>query len=437
MKRHGKLMSAAATFAAIALMAGCSGGDSGGSGGDGGEVQALIDEAQGMTNDELYAKAIEESKGKTMYGIGNSSRGASAGENFVAMLKDIDSSYDGQIEWSQPKQNSIFTTLTSDNQSSEHTYSMTLIQDGNQIQTKMINTGVLLNFIPKDWKDAEGVDVEANGTPLTLQTLSKVFMINNLGSKDYTNVWDFVAEGEKPLFMGVNSEPVGKNFLYMLTKDTYADRLKAAYEELPADEQSQFSGTIDEMEAEADDLGLEAENAKYGLAWVQHWAEQYNEETDDGPIAQALVNQSAAGETGLLVYSKLRSIEESTNSSVKNVTIAAYQDDYTGFGGYGYKHFLMVPATSPLPWTGMAFNAYMVTETDGFDAWGKDIGGYSANPAVNQDHSDEGGTEMPQMNDRGYEWWGSEDGGGLVIEEPGYASDVAPAMADWVDARVS
>lgn len=57
-----------------------------------------------MTNEELYAKAIEESNGKTLYGIGNSSRGKTAGASFIEMLQKIDPSYTGTIEWSQPEE---------------------------------------------------------------------------------------------------------------------------------------------------------------------------------------------------------------------------------------------------------------------------------------------------------------------------------------------
>ncbi|MGP5305780.1 hypothetical protein [Brachybacterium alimentarium] len=399
-------------------------------------MQKLIDEAQELSNEELFKKAIEESDGKTMYGIGNSSRGSTAATAFIETLQEIDSSYRGTVEWSQPKNNSIFTTLNADMDSRSHTYSMTLIQDGNQIQSKMIDTGNLLNFIPKEWKDAEGVDVAENGTPLALQTISKVFMVNNLGNKEYTNVWQFVADGEKPLFMDVNSEPVGKNFLYMLTQGTYADQVKAAFDALDASEQAQFTPTVEAMQEEAASLGLEAENAVYALAWIRRWVAQYNKQTDDGPISQELVSQSAEGETGLLVYSKLRSIEESSQSSVNNVTIAAYQDGYVGFGGYAYKHYLMIPKTSPLPWTGMAFNAFMATTTEGFDAWGKDIGGWSANPQINQDHSDDGGDEFPGLNDRGYDWWLADDGGALVLEDPEYSAQVSADLGDWIDANV-
>ncbi len=411
------------TFAALAAQAG--------------SVEEIIAQAQAMTNEDLYKKAIEESNGKVMYGIGNSSRGKTAGESFVALLKTIDPNYTGTIEWSQPKNNSIFTTLNADIKSAQHIYSMTLIQDGNQIQSKMLDTGNLLNFIPKEWAEAEGVDQAANGYPLALQTLNKVFMFNNTSGAVFTNCWDFVAEGQAPLFMGVNSELVGKNFLYMLTQDTYANYLKDAFDALAPEKQAYFQTTVAEVSADVETLGLTAENAKYGLAFIKLWCEQYNEQTDDGPICNTLVTTSAAGQAGLLVYSKLRSVEESAEASVNNVAIAAYQDDYTGIGGYAYKHYLQVVKTSPLPWTACAFIAYMTTTKEGFSAWGKDMGGYSANPACNQDHSKDGFVDgvdtYPAKNDRGYEWWTSAEGGQLVVEDPAYCAQVSFDLGDWID----
>ncbi len=401
------------------------------------EVEKIIAEAETMTNEELFKKAIEESNGKTLYGIGNSSRGATAGEGFIEELKKIDPSYSGIIEWSQPKNNSIFTLLNADITSATHTYSMTLIQDGNQIQSKMIDTGNLLNFIPKDWRDADGVDVEDAGTPLTLQTLNKVFMFNNLGDKVYDNCWDFVAADSNPLFMGVDSEPVGKNFLFMLTHDKYATWLKEAFDKLPAEEQAYFQKTIDEVADDVAGLGLEGENAKYALAWIKLFVQSYNEQTDDGPISNELTSSSAVDESGLLVYSKLRSIEESNTVSRNNITVAAYQDDYDGIGGYAYRHYLMIPKTSPLPWTACAFISYMTTSEDGFYAWGKDIGGYSANPNINIDHSEDGYVDgeltFPAMNDKGFDWWTSADGGQLVVEDPVYCAKVSFNMSDWID----
>ena len=85
-------------------------------------VQAIIKEAEGMTLSELAQKAIEESNGKTFYGLGNSSRGKTALPNFIAYLQTIDPSYTLTPEWSQPKNNSIFTMLAADGVKAEGTY---------------------------------------------------------------------------------------------------------------------------------------------------------------------------------------------------------------------------------------------------------------------------------------------------------------------------
>ena len=50
-------------------------------------MQQIIKEAEGMTWEELAQKAIEESKGKTFYGVGNSSRGKSALPLFIEALR--------------------------------------------------------------------------------------------------------------------------------------------------------------------------------------------------------------------------------------------------------------------------------------------------------------------------------------------------------------
>ena len=404
------------------------------------ETQKIIREAQTMTLEELAKKAIEESNGAMFYGVGNSSRGKTALPLFIAYLQTIDPSYNMEFEWQQPKNNKIFDQLTADSLKDTGTFAMTLIQDGNQIQSKMVQTGILDTFIPKDWADANGTTAADYKGYLPLQTLNKVFMFNNTGDKSYDNCWDFVAEGEHGLYMDIDSEIVGKNFLYMLTEDTYAAWLKEAFEALPADEQAYFQPTIKAMESEAEDLGLGADGA-YALAWIKLWVESYNAQTDDGPICNTLVDKSATNQFGLLVYSKLRSVEESDTVSKNNIDVAAYNDGYTGIGGYGYCHYLFVTDNSPLPWTACAFIAYMTCTEDGFSAWGKDMGGYSSNPLVaeateaTRNHKQGGYVDGVSVfeckNDRGYEWWTTD--GKLVLEDPEYCASVAFTVGSWIE----
>ena len=405
-------------------------------------TQQIIQEAQGMTLEELAQKAIEESNGKTFLGVGNSSRGTSALPLFIEYLQSIDPSYTMEFEWQQPKNNKIFDQLTADSLKDTGTFAMTLIQDGNQIESKMVQTGILDTFIPKDWAEANGTTPEEYQGYLPLQTLNKIFMYNNTGSKSYDNCWDFVAEGEHGLFMDIDSEIVGKNFLYMLTRDDYAAMLKEAFDALSAEEQAYFQPTINEMASEAESLGL-GENGKYALAWIKLWVGSYNAQTDDGPICNTLVDQSATDQFGLIVYSKLRSVEESASVSKNNITVAAYNDGYTGMGGFGYCHYLFVTDNSPLPWTACAFIAYMTCTADGFSAWGKDIGGYSSNPEVAAEneaiyHHETGGmaedgttVEYAALNDHGYDWWTNE--GKLVLEDPEYCASVSFTVGSWIE----
>ena len=405
-------------------------------------TQKIIKEAEGMTMEELAKKAIEESNGKMFYGVGNSSRGKTALPLFIDYLKTIDPNYNMEFEWQQPKNNKIFDQLTADSLKETGTFAMTLIQDGNQIHSKMVQTGILDTFIPKDWADANGVTADTYTGYLPLQTLNKVFMYNNTGSKTYDNCWDFVAEGEHGLYMDIDSEIVGKNFLYMLTDEKYATWLKEAFDALSDSEKAYFQPVINAMESDAADLGLGA-NGKYALAWIKLWVESYNAQTDDGPICNTLVDKSATDQFGLLVYSKLRSVEESSSVSVNNIDVAAYNDGYEGIGGFGYCHYLFVTDNSPLPWTACAFNAYMSCTADGFSAWGKDMGGYSANPKVAADNeakfnhktggmAEDGTTvKFAAKNDHGYDWWTTD--GKLVLEDPNYCASVSFTVGSWIE----
>ena len=146
--------------------------------------------------------------------------------------------------------------LESDSKSSNPQFGMTLIQDGAQIKSKMIDTGILLNYVPKEWREAEGTSMEENGNPLALQTLSKVFMYNvaDDANKKVDNVWEFVADKQAPMFMGLQSEPIGFNFLLMLTSETYIPLVKGAFDALSAEEKAYFQPKVDALKAKAKEL---------------------------------------------------------------------------------------------------------------------------------------------------------------------------------------
>lgn len=399
-------------------------------------TEKIIAEASEMSLLDLFKKALAESNGKTLYALANSSRGVAAAAAFIDEVRLVDPSYSLKVDWFCPKNNTIFSLLSSDAGKVSPKYSMTLIQDGDQIKRKMMDTGLLLNFIPKEWRESRLTDKENDSNPLALQTLNKVFEFNNLGGRAYRNVWDFVRAGERPLFMGTDGECVGRNFLCMLTKDEYSAYLEDAYLALGAKERAYFSPYLTEAASLMTTLGFSNPNAKYGLAFARLWGEQYSAAIDDGPVCEEICSSSGRGKTALIVYSKFRSIKETPLSSVNNVTVAAYQEGYKGIGGFAYKHYLQVCRNSPLPWTACAFIAYMVTSKDGFAPWGKDMGGYPSNPACSQSHETDGVVDgvnkFPVKNDRGAQWWLSKDGGRLVVEDPSYVAAHSSTFFDWL-----
>ena len=453
--KKSKLFAVAGLALAGAVLSACGGGGGGAAPqvsyiiDENNEVYKVIKQAQTMDAKDLYKKAMEEINGKEFTGIGNSSRGKTAKEYFINYLKGLDKDgkespeiraafpyynpdFSCKINWTQPKENSIFTMIDTDIKAANHQISMTLIQDANQIAAKEINTGNFYNYVPKEW-----VGAEENRAPFALQSLNKIFEFNNRGNKEFKNCWDFVRTGEAPMFMAPASEPVGRNWLIMLTQKKYSDILMNAVSSLPEAEKSRINKEADGLAAKAKEFGLDGTSGKYGLAYAKLWVSQYAQRTDDGPICNELVTTAAAGSSACLVYSKLRSIEETETSSKKNVTVAAYQEGYKGIGGYMYKHYLQILKTSPYPWTSCAFIHFMTCTHDGFAAWGKDIGGYCSNTTkgVNQDHSKDGGTDFPVLNDRGYDWWtGTGEGkGNLVIEDGAYCASVELTVGTWLD----
>ena len=408
------------------------------------QVDDIIKEAQGMTLEQLAKKAIEESKGKAFFGLGNSSRGKDAIPKFIKYLQTIDPSYNLTFEWQQPKNNKIYDQLIADAAKEKGTFAMTLIQDGTQFKPKMLDTGFLKRFVPKEWAKANGYDLETYKGYVPLLMLSKVFEYNCRGEMAYKNCWDFVYKGVRPLFMYAATATVGMNFLYMLTSPKYAAVLKQAYDALPQEKKDYFDKTIEEVAKDAEYFKLD-QNGKYALAWIKLWMKQYNGQTDDGPICNILISSSAKDKCGLLVYSKLRSVQESANVSLNNVKVAAYEDDYVGIGGFGYCHYLFVTDNSPLPWTACALINYLTTQQNGFEAWGKDMGCYSSNPmidALNEEiHNHQKGgyvdgqNKYEVKNDRGKYWWeSSQKGCGcLVLEDPEYCTKVAFTIGRWID----
>ena len=139
-----------------------------------------------------------------------------------------DSTVDGQI----------YTKLLTEIESGvTNGYDGALVQDGYQLQMKGINTGYFVNYIPKEWAEANDTNKELNGNPFSLQYNMKTWMTHNLPSSSnkvvIDNVWDITADTYKGKIqtMDPRNENVNMDWLIMLTQDKWCDVLKEAYED--------------------------------------------------------------------------------------------------------------------------------------------------------------------------------------------------------------
>ena len=73
-------------FALIAIPVSASGSGESAASAELSPVEEIIQQAEGMSMEELAKKAIEESNGKMFYGVGNSSRGKSSPISRLSIL---------------------------------------------------------------------------------------------------------------------------------------------------------------------------------------------------------------------------------------------------------------------------------------------------------------------------------------------------------------
>ncbi len=197
-----------------------------------------------------------------------------------------------------------------------------------------------------------------------------------------------------------------------------------------------------------EDYASYGELKKYAYAFIAGFIKRASFAGDDGDIINPLSKKTADGSAAWIVYSKMNNIEETEDVSKKFLVSPALGKDNTdgatatmnmkGFSGFMYKHYLMVSSITKHPYTTCAFINYLATTSDGFKAWGKDIGDYPSMPSVDVNRRKFGHGEFvtnekgektwkqddtkenvfPVMNDPSGDWWVNT--GKAIVEDPEY-----------------
>ena len=323
-------------------------------------IDNLAKAASKMTEEELIAKAKEESGAFLAYG--NTSRITKAVENFKEK-------YGSQINLTEAtgtklSDTEIYTSLTNEYSVADNSKgaSFVLVQDSASLASYRENSNILTNYYPES---LVGKLDENELVPLTHQYINKLFMWNNTAGEDapkFSNVWELTEAKykNKIYFKSPKSEQVNMNFLTMLTSDEWVGKLTTAYKS--------YFGT---------DYVADSKYESIAYKWIAEFLANADTSsyTSDTKMASGLSQTTNSDKVGLFVLSKLR------DSSVlsDNLTVGAWEENsITPFAGFMYAIYAQVATNAPRPYTAMLFTNYLMT-AEGFNPWGGSIGGYSSN----------------------------------------------------------
>lgn len=379
-------------LAACTILTGC---NHGGIGGNSNLKNETIIAAEGMTYDELLAKAKEEVGNGTVSVYGNSSQLEKALKKFTEETGiKVNNTKEGDAD--------IYNHLSTAFQSNTYIADMVLLQDGNMLQSEMLDPGYLLNFIPKE---ASGTIADDDTVPMAAVYLNKIFMYNNFNAegtehslKNYiTNVWQLAGTAAdkghiaNPSFKTPTTENVNMNFLVMLTSDAYVAKLKTAYKN--------FYGK---------DYVEEKAYKNIGYKWVAEFLKNSQAHSSDGTACKD-VAKAKGGTVALVNYNKIKDLKGDDVYGAENVNNLSFPSlelgdkKVDGFGGFCYKMYSMVAANAKYPYAACALVSYITSKAGFENAWGAKAGYYSTN-----------NTTKIASNDKKIAWWKER----LVVEDP-------------------
>lgn len=370
------------------------------SGGQKDERRAEIIDAEGLSYAELVEKAKTEVGENEVVVYGNSSQLVKALTKFTTETGiKVKSVKEGDAD--------LYNHLGAAFQSGQYICDMALLQDGNKLQTEMLDTNYMTNFVPKDVKDLVADDDEA---PMAAVYLNKIFMYNNTkdgvqgGLTNYvTNVWQLAGTAAdaghiaNPSFKTPSTENVNMNFLAMLTSPKWVEKLTAAYKDFYGVD---YDGSKDNFQ-------------NIGYKWVAEFLKNSQAHSSDGTACKN-VAKGQVGSIALVNYNKIKDCKGSGVGAedVKNLSFPSLELGETkvkGFGGFCYKMYSMVATNAKYPYAACALVNYITSKAGFENAWGTLAGYYSTNSST-----------AIASNDKEIAWWKDR----LVIEDPSYVASV-------------
>ena len=427
----GRLLLAALSLTALA---GCNNGNKNA------DVSKALADAETLTQDKLFEKAAKElGSSNKLRVLATTSRGGKPAvkDLFLKKLQAYNADIKDPLDYQTTVDGQVYDKINSGIKTNNVIADCAVLQDGYQLSTKGKD---YLNFVPKEWKEAKGVNTKRDSKPFALQYNFKTIMYNNKGLSDFKidNVWDLTDSSMKGKIdtMNPNNENVNMDFLIQLTSDEMNNELKAAYEDTATrNSDVDLSKYADKGEK------------KYAYAFIDKFITNSVFYEDDGKAITHLA--STPGTVGWIVYSKLLKVEESAQISKKDIVVAALgatNDDkeaktssIKGFSGFMYKHYLQVMPNCAYPYAAAAFFSLISTNADAYKVWGNDVGDYPTLPSINVDRTKNGYKDnanlYPCLNDKSSDWW--IDTAKAGVEDPSFIGSNYDSVINFIDASIS
>lgn len=336
------------------------------------------------SRDELVKLAQKEG---TLTIYTNSSRHSNAGETFEKM-------YGIKVSSTQLKDTEIIEKISREAAAGVKGADLVFVQDSGRVYGELIEPGYAVNYIPPAMA---GIIPEEDLNPLVFEFVIKGIVFNNeKGEKSpIANIWQLTdpewkgrVQMKDPL-----QEAVNINFLAMLTRDDWSEKLAAAYQE-------HYGKPI----------ALTTKNA--GYEWIKRFfSNGVILGTSDTKIAE---NVGAMGQdkqfVGIFTTNKTR------NAKQKKLALGI-AEGIVPFSGFYYPMYCLLPSNGRNLNAAKLFAEFSLTQ-DGFKPWVNSPGDYPSNPQIKTNENDLPMTEWAKM---------------LVREDPEWCFDNRAEVEDFLN----
>ena len=370
------------------------------------DVRSALEAAASMTNEELYAKAQEETAaGAKLNFYSTTSFAETAANNFMEAYPALA----GKVVYAEIDDGETYDKLTKQIGSGvKDSPDMALVQNGPDLKVNLLDDELSYNYFPAALADAVPA---AYQNPTVVTFINSLMIYNNKeGSVNVSNVWQLVEPEWKGrvFFKDPTNETVNLNFLIMLTSPEWTDKMAKAYEA--------YYG-------KAWEAG-EFESASY--QWIDGFLKNVNYTfTSASKIATGIAS-GAAGNMGIFVFSKLRKVDENDRP---NLTILQFENDVDCFSGFMYNVYATVCSDTDCPYACALFINWLLSE-EGFagpKSWNSSQGYYSPNTLIGKPEG---------LEDQPYVYWE----GKLVFEDLNYIDGLGEdynTIYRFINVRVS